>query len=1484
MVKKINLFSDVKRKSSIKKNLYKITDKKYIELTYSKPEPKKFKENLKSSDSNLNEKTQSDYVNNLKKFQNMDFKIRSDFDLNKDVKSIIPNNNNYLKSKNIIDSINSSRLYFNENQQNLIKMEYVKYKNLDFDSEIEHRLSHNLKNFDNLTIDKFFSHNTLSHIQNFNSNIKKDKILINNAVLSEIDSISGKVKTNENNKSKTTQSLALVTKDTFEKKQSNLTGSLSVISYDKQIEISSNKKIGEYEKYRSKEIRNPVIDLTISKKNSNLSNDIKYKYLSEDFLNEDSLNEKCKKVKNKITLKIKPEEKLRYDIKVEVKKINTYDEKLDMKKFIVWSGQDVLNFNDNEENFPEYNLLISKLENFDDVNLFSTNTILSKLQKIRSILHKLSISSPLDITIIFVVIINAFFMAIDGNLLRPEQLESVNFTKYVFNAIYIAEFLVKIIGLGPLLYFSEVFNYLDITIIISAIVEMGTEISGGNSKNIEKLTFLRVFRIFRVLRLMKILKKFKSIRKILTGISKALSSVSYIVLILLIFIVIFQLLGMTILNFDEAYQSFLNSFYETFQLLTLENWNNIALRLYKKSGFTILYLIIWICFGNFVIFNLFLSILLDSFNSEEEKEIEFPINYPEVFKFYELRDIEHINKKKIKKSKDFKKNLEHETENLDNSDDENESYSDDEEEENISSKNTTSILINRNNQRRYSGKKLQGLNKINTNKSNRSTETINLATYKNSEVLTSETNPLFNDNQGKVYKQFKKELSIRSHGSFKKSKTPFSSATNLKLNSEKNENFKTNRFYDHNVELLFKKNQCEKSLYFLSQKNKFRIFLFKVTNHRIFDRVILFIIFFSTFRLIVETFIRQNGSAFSSISAIVFDVLDTLFNLIFLFECLMKILSLGFIIDKGSYLRDSWNKLDFLIVLVSLFDFQSLIQKYFTDTAYNNDIGFLKVLRMLRILRPLRFISHNVQLKLLINSILDSIKSIINVLIIVIVVFLMISIVGINLFSSLFFTCYDTLKNPEFEQFSNSTLSIKSDSTEYLNTCYELQGNFDSLPLFKYSNIVDGMILSYILASMEGWPDIMHDYIKYGKIYGLFFIANILITSYFFMNLFVGVMFSSFNDAITKESKAGIINNTKAQKYLDYIYQLDTAKPEYIIFKEIKLAEWRKYPKAIITYPQFDNIIMFFIVLNLIIMAIAYDDSSEVYNSISSIMNYIFSAIFTIECILKLLGIGYNRYIYDSWNRFDLFVVCTSLLDITISNSTGSRASFLKSFQILRVLRVLRVTRVLRLVKSLKGLEKLLQTLKWSLQALGNVLILLLLVFFIFSILGSYIFFIYYIDYKDKFRFYNEYFNFDNFIKSFLLVFRSATGENWHIVMIELANVDKSKINPAVAIIFSIVMNFFTFYIMMNLFLLITLQQYSEFFSKSENPIEIFNNIVDSFKFAWNYKSTHINKGLRIKDSMLLEVFSMMKIDFLKKYQFSRESLQKYILDLKILR
>jgi voltage-dependent calcium channel R type alpha-1E len=50
------------------------------------------------------------------------------------------------------------------------------------------------------------------------------------------------------------------------------------------------------------------------------------------------------------------------------------------------------------------------------------------------------------------------------------------------------------------------------------------------------------------------------------------------------------------------------------------------------------------------------------------------------------------------------------------------------------------------------------------------------------------------------------------------------------------------------------------------------------------------------------------------------NIMSDVFNYVFTFEMAVKIVSLGFVMDDGSYLRESWNILDFGIVSSSLLE------------------------------------------------------------------------------------------------------------------------------------------------------------------------------------------------------------------------------------------------------------------------------------------------------------------------------------------------------------------------------------------------------------------------------------------------------------------------------------------------------------------------------------------------------------------------------------
>ena len=139
-----------------------------------------------------------------------------------------------------------------------------------------------------------------------------------------------------------------------------------------------------------------------------------------------------------------------------------------------------------------------------------------------------------------------------------------------------------------------------------------------------------------------------------------------------------------------------------------------------------------------------------------------------------------------------------------------------------------------------------------------------------------------------------------------------------------------------------------------------------------------------------------------------------------------------------------------------------------------------------------------------------------------------------------------------------------------------------------------------------------------------------------------------------------------------------TAAPDYET-TNVPKSEWRKKFHDLVTSNPFDAIIMSCIMLNMVQMACLHENQSSSFTWFLDFTNYIFTTVFIIEACLKLTAFG-SSYFDNGWNKFDFFVVVSSLFDIALGFLENNSLEWLSvGPQLARVMRVLRVTRVLRL-------------------------------------------------------------------------------------------------------------------------------------------------------------------------------------------------------------
>jgi hypothetical protein len=163
----------------------------------------------------------------------------------------------------------------------------------------------------------------------------------------------------------------------------------------------------------------------------------------------------------------------------------------------------------------------------------------------------------------------------------------------------------------------------------------------------------------------------------------------------------------------------------------------------------------------------------------------------------------------------------------------------------------------------------------------------------------------------------------------------------------------------------------------------------KIVEHPIFEGFILIIIMLNSLKMATD-------DPLSTVSSLPWA--ETSFTAIYVTEMSLKIIAYGFLFNKGAYLRDSWNIMDFSIVVTSLLPL--VINLNFSVNA----------LRAFRVLRPLRTITKIKALKMIMKTLFYSFSLVMDSIYILLFVIFVFAIAGMQLFGgNLKYYCMDSL-------------------------------------------------------------------------------------------------------------------------------------------------------------------------------------------------------------------------------------------------------------------------------------------------------------------------------------------------------------------------------------------------------------------------------------------------------------------------------------------
>ena len=627
-------------------------------------------------------------------------------------------------------------------------------------------------------------------------------------------------------------------------------------------------------------------------------------------------------------------------------------------------------------------------------------------------------------------------------------------------------------------------------------------------------------------------------------------------------------------------------------------------------------------------------------------------------------------------------------------------------------------------------------------------------------------------------------------------------------------------------------------------------------------------------------------------------IIDTCFYGVFLFEFFTKLIAYGFWTTPDAYIKDAWNKLDFVVVVFSTVNYLPGQSK--------SSLG--RIFRLGRCLRPLRMINKFPSLQVIVAAIVDSLGTNTAVLGLSFMLFLIFGILGVNIFGGKFYHCtdggvvgterwdylvmqrddadypvelysdvFDTDRLTEIGLTQNSVLTwrdmqkyadvdgdeiwkegvdrqlfcageecaypylhptdpglretpkevlmVEWDAMNDRMLCQAAGVVWQNKP-WHFDDIVEAIMGMFTASTLAGWTDLMEmsmDVTDFDKqpvtnasaYFAVYWVLFVFLLAFFITNLFLGVLID-----FIAEADGSALTTDDQQEWTDLQRNTKSAMPPIEVLRKpehpIRLACYNLTadPRKSAAWTMLGN---FAIGSNVIVMMLEFEGQTTAWEDALDDINLGFLIFFSVDMVLKFIGLGPGMYFLDPWNKFDAIVVSISW----IGDIVGFKASVARAFRAFRIALVL---------KNAKGLQALFRTLINSVKPSVNICALLLLLFSLYAILGMQIFggaplYIHLHEFGQVQQ--NRQSNFHSYWEAMKLLFECSAGKDWKIVMYEV----ETETGSAVAFGYFFTFFFFAVYILTNMFVAVIIDEFGACQRESGLSISLDNMIV--FQKVW---------------------------------------------------
>ena len=537
---------------------------------------------------------------------------------------------------------------------------------------------------------------------------------------------------------------------------------------------------------------------------------------------------------------------------------------------------------------------------------------------------------------------------------------------------------------------------------------------------------------------------------------------------------------------------------------------------------------------------------------------------------------------------------------------------------------------------------------------------------------------------------------------------------------------------------------------YCKQEHKLNQKMKLIEDSLIFDIVILILIVINT----VTTSMNNQWLDKDSKKSKVLRIIDIILLIMFILEFLIKVIGRGLVVKKDSYLRKFNNYIDFFVLII-----------FFFVVCGRTDLCFLKISKIFCFMKPLRRILQIQLLDILIDSIFDSIPKIIMPCATFFVSLFMFSIFAIHFFkNNSYYYCVDK-KNIDINLNNYDIHYIKDNGTSLKDICLNEYDGYWTFNFDHFSNFGSALKTNIEVALKENWSFIMKKTIEYSNtqwsvLYYIIFVLNILLVE----KLIFSYMLNVYR---TKEK-----NNYNK---IDNKFQLTKAETNWV---ELQMHFMKYHPKNFIEYnnivgkkivsfsnsKMFKNLICLLIGLSVFVLFLQYKSQSEIMYKILVIISLVFTILFNIEILIKIISYQSRYFTEDIYNIMEIIIIlgCDVIFVLNIFYLKGKYKNelFLSTLPI--VLSVFRIPQYC--FPELKFFHILKLILKNMFIILINMILILFIIIAFYANLGMRFFST--VPYR---YFINKSNNYHDFVSSSLILFQSITGSEWTNVMDELA-------------------------------------------------------------------------------------------------------------------